>query len=677
MHIQNTLRHYTQIISSRFIFIILGTIFGTTVTFVISLFLPPVYQTSALVNVTSLPASATTASGNDVFSAQAQAVSYAILVTSPEVLQAAAKELPGMTVDQLKNIVSDSPVDNTQLIEIRASTNNPQKAADIVNTVAATFIQFQEEKERTRLQNVADKLAQNLAQVKMNIDTAQRQLKILQDNHATDDTTAQQQSLLATYQSTYTSLLNSNEQLQNEEQQTSNMLSLAQNALPPDKPTSPQLVLNTILAASMSLLLVIVLALLHDWLDVTIKTVDDVVQLAGLEPLGSIPCGTSTTQLFDLRSEHSDEVKEAYSMLGITFRMLRQGQRTILLTSSRSAAGTTAAATYLALSLAKAGMRVLLVDANVHHPSLHNVFLHPEAPGLVETLQNIVSFQEPSTFLPHLWLNQWKTHIPNLWLLPAGPAGPYSISSLHEPALGLLLERLLNDLPETSEHLYSGLVDIIIFDAAALEKGNDAYLLAAVADATVLIVEAGKEHKDTLHQLSVTFQQFGAPILGVVVNRQQKHHRSYFYPPRQTSSMEERNVTVSPSLDQTRLRSLSQENTHSPSKRNISEEIPQISHKESLPLQESTYEREAKETLQIEVVSEDQRGGIDAGEIKAVTFELPDTPAPLPLFAYLDTASNMQMYQMDEAQDGPAGRLQFAPLLRLSQGKVSEKTSEP
>jgi polysaccharide biosynthesis transport protein len=174
MHIRDTLRHYAQVIRNHFRFILLGIIFGSTVTFVISLFLPPVYQASALVNVNSMPVSATTASGNDVFSAQAQAVSYAILVTSPEVLQEATTKLPGMTVDQLKKVVSDSPMDNTQLIEIRAQADRSQTSADIANAVATTFVQFQETEERTRLQNLADKLAQNLAQVKVTIDTAQR-----------------------------------------------------------------------------------------------------------------------------------------------------------------------------------------------------------------------------------------------------------------------------------------------------------------------------------------------------------------------------------------------------------------------------------------------------------------------------------------------------------------------
>jgi capsular exopolysaccharide synthesis family protein len=686
MHIQDTLRHYAQVIRNHFGFILLGVIFGSTITFVISLFLPPVYQASALVKVDSVLTTAATASDNDVFSVQAQAVSYAILVTSPEVLQEAAKKLPGMTVDQLKNVVSDSPVDNTQLIEVRANADNPERAADIGNTVATTFVQFQETQERTRLQNAADELSQNLTRAKINIDTAQQQLTTLQNTHAAEDSIAQQQSQLATYQSTYNAFLSSNEQLQTQEQQVSSMLSVTQLALPPDKPISPLIALNTILAVSMSLLLMIVVALLQDWLDVTIKTVDDVVQLAGLEPLGSVPLGTSTTQLFDLKSEHTDEVKDAYTMLGTPFRMLSRGERTMLVTSPHSGSGTTAAATYLALSLAKVGMRVLLVDANVRHPSLHNIFQRPDTHGLVESLQNMHAFQETSTPLSHLWLNQWETDISNLWLLPVGPLGPYPTSLLHEPALGLFLDRLLGRMPDTSEQLQPRLVDMIIFDTAALEQGTDAYLLAAIADATVLIVEAAKEHKDTVHQLSVTFQQFGAPILGVIINRQQKQHRSYFYAPRRVPT--ERKVVAFPSLDQAPLLPLPQENSGSTLEQTISQEKERLFVKETLPLQSALNEKLVSDSAEIEIVQpqfklkrvQSQQGHLPlqpstpGGHVHTqplVGFKLPETPAPLPL-VYSDITTNMSNNQADEAQEDVPGRSQFAPLLRLSRA-VSQR----
>ncbi len=672
MHIQDTLRHYAKVICNHFKLILLGVLFGTTMTFVVSLCLPPVYQVSALVKVESVSTTATTASANDVFSAQAQAVSYAILVTSPEVLQEAVRKLPEMTVDQLEKAVSDSPVDNTQLIEVRANAHSPEEAADIANTVAATFVQFQETQEGTRLQNAADQLSQNMTQAKMNIDIAQRQLTILQNKHAQDDSIAQQQSQLATYQSTYDALLNSNEQLQTQMQQTANMLSIAQRAIPPDKPTSPQTLLNTILAAGMTTLLMITLVLLQDWLNMTIKTVEDVAQLAGLEPLGSIPVGTSTAAGHP-RLEYTDEVKDAYSMLGTAFRVLCQGKHAVLVTSPRSGSGTTTTATYLALSLAKSGMRVLIVDANVHRPSLHSILPCPDTYGPIKSLQDLASWKESSIPLPHLWLNQWKTDIPNLWLLPAGPLGQTPTSLLHEPVLGRLVDRLLGRILDTSEPLQSRLVDMIIFDAAALDQGTDAYLLSALADATVLIVEAGKEHKDTLHRLSVTFQRFGAPILGVVVNRQQEQHQSYFYAPYQVST--ERKVVVSPSLDQAVPLPLSRENSGSASAMVNSQEKEQVSVKQSLTLK-SLVDR--KDVNNLFNNRKEESGYIntkvldDSDEIKN---ELPETPLPL-LSVYPNIAVDISNNQTAEAQEDAPGRPQFAPLLRFSRAMTPHRENE-
>lgn len=672
MHIQDTLRHYTQVICNHFSLILLGIIFGSAATCVISLFLPPIYQSSALVKVDSVPAmTTTTASGNDVFSAQAQAVSYAILVTSPEVLQEAASKLPGMTVDQLKKAVSDSPMDNTQLIEVRASADSPERAADIANTVAATFIQFQEAQERTRLQHAADQLSQNLAQAKINIDTAQKQLKVLQDRNVTEDNMAQKQSQLATYQSTYNALLSSNDQLQTQKQQTASMLSVAQQALPPDKPTSPQVILNTALAASVAMLLMITLVLLWDWLDVTIKTVDDIVQLAGLEPLGSIPLCNSRTE-FDFGSECNDAVKDAYSMLVPPFRVLSRGERSILITSPRSGSGTTTTATYLAFSLAKSGMRVLLVDANVRQPALHNILLGSNTHDSVERLQDMDAWKDPSTSLLQLCLNQWKTDIPNLWLLPAGPSGQAPTSLLHEPALGRLVDRLLGRMPDTSEQLPSRLMDLIIFDTAALDQGTDAYLLAAIADATVLIVEAGKEHKDTLHRLKVTFQQFGAPILGVVVNRQQERHRSYFYAPHQVSA--ERKVVVSPSLDQAVSLSLPQENNGNAPEQTNNEKRRKIHIKRSLTLKSLIDGKNVNKLYKSEKDKPDDISVKGLGSSAEARFELPETPVPLS-FVYSNLAANTLANEADDVQDEVPGRQQFAPLLRfskaMSQGRES------
>ncbi len=338
----------------------------------------------------------------------------------------------------------------------------------------------------------------------------------------------------------------------------------------------------------------------------------------------------------------------------------------------------------------------MLVDANLRHPALHDIFLCPNASGLVESLQNIQAFQDPSTPLPHLWLNQWKTDIPNLWLLPAGPPGPYLTSPSYEPALGLLLERLLGGPTKTSEQLHPTLVDLIIFDTASLEEGTDAYLLATVADATVLIIDAGKERKDTLQRLSVTFQQFGAPILGVIINRQQKRHRNYFYVPRQVSSERKAGISLSlaPSLDRVLSLLLPQENNSRVPNQTIGEKMQQLSAEEQrssecVRAQTGNDTSEIKEQfklkrqnllqkhfLSLKTMPKPMHGKdmeVSAEIENLVTFELPETPAPLPLM----TSDTVASVPTEEMLDDPPGRLQFAPLLRLRQGsRTNGKISE-
>src|SRR5579885_30163 len=119
MQLHDVLWHYGWVIRHWSRLILLGALGCTVATFAISSMIPPVYQASAMIKVHESVAS----SSGDVFSDQALAVSYSLLITSTDVLQATAQKLPGLTVNQLQNIVSDSPLDSTQLIEVRAQAN--------------------------------------------------------------------------------------------------------------------------------------------------------------------------------------------------------------------------------------------------------------------------------------------------------------------------------------------------------------------------------------------------------------------------------------------------------------------------------------------------------------------------------------------------------------------------
>jgi capsular exopolysaccharide synthesis family protein len=524
------LRHYAWVFRRWLWLILLGTAFCAGATYEISKHMTPVYQTSALVQVNGSGLSSS--DYNSVLSAQALAQSYALLLNDPDVLATVAQKLPGVTVSELQSAVNVSPDANTQIIEVQAQAPNPQLAANIANEVAQVFIQREEANLSAQLQSIASQLSQNLVKTKSDMDAAEEKLSSLQSANASSDQITHQQDIYNTYQTNYSALLLSYNQVQLEQLAVKNSLSMAQKAVPPDKPKSPQPSLDTILAAALGLLLMLTLALLLDWLDTSIKTPDDVARIALLEPLGSIPvskrpllCPTPP----NASAVNDDRVEQAFVTISTSFSALNRGQRAILVTGLRGGAGATTTAVNLAIALAQTGTRVLLIDANLRRPALHEIFRCANTKGLANSLTDVYLFSEAEPGIVNSWLNQWATNLPNLWLLPAGPEPSHPAAILRTPELRMLCDWLLRPGQSSAGNAITRPIDLIIFDSLALEDAADTIALATSTSATVLVIQAGKEQRETLQKAQTTLQRLGSPVLGVVINRQRSQHRPYFY----------------------------------------------------------------------------------------------------------------------------------------------------
>ncbi|HEU5228205.1 MAG TPA: Wzz/FepE/Etk N-terminal domain-containing protein, partial [Ktedonobacteraceae bacterium] len=356
MELHDMIWHYAWVIRHWFRLILLGVAICTAATFAISLMVSPVYQASALIKVHGNSPSNT----SDVFSDQALAVSYSLLITSPDVLQASVQKLPGVTVGQLQSVVSDSPVDSTQLIEVRAQANDPQQAANIANTVVNVFIQLQVTKESNRLQAMAAGVSANMTTAKTDLDAAQNKLQALQNAHAPADSIAYQRSQVDAYQENYNALLTNYSQVQEQQLHVSDMLTVAQVAIPPEKPVSPQILLNTIIAALTGLLLMVIFVLLLDWADTSIKTADDIVRLTALEPLGNIPLSKEAASAVasNILLLRDAAVDDALISAWTNFEALSTGQRLIMMTGMQSNSGVSTIAARLAILQAQSGKRV-------------------------------------------------------------------------------------------------------------------------------------------------------------------------------------------------------------------------------------------------------------------------------------------------------------------------------
>ncbi|GHO46319.1 polysaccharide biosynthesis tyrosine autokinase [Ktedonospora formicarum] len=489
---QMYIRHFLWVLRRYLLLIIVGVVVCTVLTGMVSVVKTPKYEAVAMVQVSMANGDNT----NDVFSNQAQAVNFALKMTTTDVLKAATQKVPTVSVEDLRESITAAPVDGTQLIGVHATTSNAQLSADEANAVANAFIEYEKTKETQRLQAILDKLRSQIV-------TAQ---------HEGDQTGMT--SLQDTYSNVQTQLT-----------LLDGGLFLQDQALPPTAPNGTSLVVNAALGFALSLIVMCVLAILLDWVDVSVKTPEDVTQLARLEALGSVPLRKGSSLLTPSTIASDEELDEAFTVVSASFQALYNGQRSLIVTGMRSRDGVTVIASQLATSLAQSGLRVLLIDANLRRPKLHQIFQANNSRGLSTVLPDVYALKKQRSQLP-AWLGQWKTPTPNLWLLPAGVASVPPLTVLRSMELRKLVEWLVQD---TNDQGGASAVDLVIFDAPGLDEQADVSTLAALCDSSLLVVEAGKVRKEGLKTAQALLQRLSAPLMGVVINRQKETHYPYFY----------------------------------------------------------------------------------------------------------------------------------------------------
>jgi len=176
--------------------------------------------------------------------------------------------------------------------------------------------------------------------------------------------------------------------------------------------------------------------------------------------------------------------------------------KTILVTSGRSAEGKTTIAANLADILSQPGRKVILVDANLRHPRVHQYTGISNALGLNE----LISSEKAAGIDRAI---QKMESIPNLSILPGGDG-----SSNPTDLLG---SKKMKDLLCT----LSGSYDYVVIDCSPI-LAVDAQALLGQVDGVVLVVVPGKTSKEVVRAVDEQVQRSGVRLLGVVLNRLQR-----------------------------------------------------------------------------------------------------------------------------------------------------------
>lgn len=256
-------------------------------------------------------------------------------------------------------------------------------------------------------------------------------------------------------------------------------------------------------------------AVVVDRLDERIHTLEDLRRVLGLFVLGQIPqvrkeqaAGAGHIGLISHAMPRSS-CAEAYRAARTNIEFLRRNQsvKVILVVSPQSGDGKSTSASNLGISLAQAGRKVLLVDADLRKPSQHLIHGLPNDRGLTHVLQNLMPARSVVQQPP----------IENLDVIASGPFVP-------NPAELLASARFIEFLDEVRQSY-----DAVIIDSSPLLAVADPAIIGATVDGLVLVVQASSikisEAENTLELL----RTLEAPVLGMLINRISRERFGYGY----------------------------------------------------------------------------------------------------------------------------------------------------
>jgi tyrosine-protein kinase Etk/Wzc len=297
-------------------------------------------------------------------------------------------------------------------------------------------------------------------------------------------------------------------------------------AILPEKPINTNNRKKIMVLGLLSGLLMGVLAsLLVEYMDTSIKNVEDVKDNLGLAVLGTSPMidFDESYEFFDYK-----KAKEIDSMLvthdysptpvGEAYRTLRTNimfsgksakNNSMVISSPAPGDGKSFTIANLSITLAQQGARVLLVDGDLRRGVLHNTFACPKSPGLTEILTNRANFIEIIN----------ETHIPNLFLISCGSLIP-NPSEL----LGSLRMRSFLEMAQSK-------FDIIFLDSPPLNRVTDAAVLGCQVDSVILVLRSEETDVKEARRSIEHLENVSANIMGVILNgvRDEKKQDKYSY----------------------------------------------------------------------------------------------------------------------------------------------------
>ncbi|HPV47960.1 MAG TPA: polysaccharide biosynthesis tyrosine autokinase, partial [Kiritimatiellia bacterium] len=280
---------------------------------------------------------------------------------------------------------------------------------------------------------------------------------------------------------------------------------IVEEADPPDRPSSPLVVLNIFLSVVLGLMAGTGLAFFVEYLDVSIKTVDEVEKYLGLPVLAVIPQQSRPLT----EAGQSSGQGEAYRSLRTSMALLgrEDNKKIFAVISGGVGEGKSTTLFNLAYVCAEQGSKVLVIDSDLRRPVQHKMVGLANRAGLVNVLTGEL---KPEDVIQ-------ETGVPNLWMLTSGRLRRGTIGIMNNARLRSLLDHLKTQY------------DFVLLDSPPILGVTDAAILASEVDGVLLVVQYRKYPKIISLRAKRMIENAGGNVMGAVLNNINIMRDDYYY----------------------------------------------------------------------------------------------------------------------------------------------------
>jgi polysaccharide biosynthesis transport protein len=403
------------------------------------------------------------------------------LVGLKVVAQRTAQAMPGLSAEDVYEMVSVSSQGEAEVVAVTATDTDPEQAREVANTFARQFIAFRASADRSKLtqaKGLAESEFQKLSPAEQ--ETARGQAL---------SRSAEKLGVLASLQ-------------------TGNA-ELVQPAETPTSPSSPKPLRNTLIGAVIGLLLGIAAAFLLERLDHKVRDPEEIQDVFGLPVLATIPESEAipVPEPGSVAEPLPFAENEAFRMLRGSLRYFNVDAdlRSVLVTSTEPEVGKSTVAWNLA-RIASSSSHTVLLETDLRNPSLARQHGLAPGPGLAELLTKQVGLDDAVQRKRLAVPTTNGDGDPTMHVITAGMTPPNPGELIESQTMSEVLAQLIS------------IYDFVVIDSAPVGVVADAFPLLSQVGGVIAVGRIGTSSRDSLHRLREQLGQLKAPVLGIVAN---------------------------------------------------------------------------------------------------------------------------------------------------------------